>query len=123
MNGSNTILLPKDGRHRSNAKVSVLQLLESGICLVESTLRPRPAVILTHRSRSDRGDDNAEQSVHMLAATGSIQLGLATEFILRPNTPLFNNFLDCMSGNAAGIEIMDFLTIHCFYNDILSIDE
>ena len=81
MNGSNTILLPKDGRNRSNAKVSVLQLLEPGICLVQSTLRRRPDVIQSPTSRSNRGDDSAEQHVHRPAAKGSIRSAPANKSI------------------------------------------
>ena len=135
-NGSNSILL-SDG----NATVSVLQLAEPCISEVKSTQPARPAAILTPEPRSEhvanpprtteRGDNSAEQPVPRTGRTTDARedsveqpaLALENEFTWRENTPLFNNFLDCMNSNNAGKEILDFLANTCFWGEICCLDE
>lgn len=114
-NGSLSILLPD-----INVNVSFLKIDEPCVCLATSLLPPRQSVTLTPAPRgahiaqppprADRGHHSAEQPVRKV-------------FALRACTPLFDNFLDCMHGNTAGAEIMNFLADNCFYKDLLWIDE
>ena len=59
----------------------------------------------------------------MRGSPAAIEAAPQREFTFRENTPLFDNFLDCMNRSDAGVEILDFLTDSCFYGDICWIDE
>ena len=133
-NGSGGFLLQDE-----NARVFLLQAGEPNITRIASALPRRPPVVLSperhgkhipqpargtdrgaeHRVRSIQptGDDSAEQPVRSRGSPAAI------EAAPEPETPLFDNFLDCMNHSAAGAEIMNFIAETCFHKDFLWIDE
>ena len=117
MNGSATVCVTLQSHHSGDIKIDPVMVNEPCITVARTAAAPAsPCALLLPPAMPPL----------MLTDDDTISAAQpATEITLKPNTPLYNDFLDAMQGDATGTgkEILDFLANTCFFGNVCYFDE